>query len=656
MNKAVSRITSLILAGAMILGNIIHTQAAGSAYYVSPTGNDANPGTSSAPFKTFAKANSVLTAGSTLYIYAGVYNQQLKITKSGTSSAGISVKPVGGTVAVDMNNATTAGLDIRASYVTVGGLEIRNSNDVCVNLLGSNITVDGIVVHDCTNHGIQANQSSQIKILNSRVYRSVLSNAARALPNGWGSGIKVRLSDNVLIQGNTVYNNYGEGMGTRGTNITIRANTVYDNFSVNIYTNSENVLIERNFVYCQPNSGYERDGLPAAGISMGEEYFEGWGARLKNARVINNIVVFCKHGVRYLGADDELTDGGLKNATIAYNTLYGSTNSALSIAYESAQAGSLITNNIIWQAQDKLTSIDNTSGLTFQNNLWKVAPSASLRSPGDQIGDPNFASTPGYTPESYRPSSSSPAAGGAADNGIANDFYAKQRGTPLDIGAIQFTSGSLDLTSVPPTTQPTKTSPPSIPQASPTSSAVVASSTPLQPTATNIPANTATATTVPTNTSAASNLTFVPVMDSYVSSDNPARNYGSAATLRVDGLPVVRTYLRFRVQGINGPVTQATLRIFAKSAASTGVVANNVSNNTWTESTINHNNAPSIGNELGSSGSFGADVWISINITGYITGNGTYNLALTTPDGASIRLASRESGANAPQLIIQTSP
>src|SRR5688572_20747075 len=86
MNKAIHRIAGLIMALVMILGNTINTRAAGNVYYVSLTGNDANPGTASAPFRTFAKANSVLTAGSTLNIYAGVYNQQLRITKSGTFS------------------------------------------------------------------------------------------------------------------------------------------------------------------------------------------------------------------------------------------------------------------------------------------------------------------------------------------------------------------------------------------------------------------------------------------------------------------------------------------------------------------------------------------------------------------------------------------
>jgi len=127
-------------------------------------------------------------------------------------------------------------------------------------------------------------------------------------------------------------------------------------------------------------------------------------------------------------------------------------------------------------------------------------------------------------------------------------------------------------------------------------------------------------------------------------------------TLRADGSPDVHSYLRFDVQGLTGTVTRATLRVFANSASSLGCDANSVSNNTWTESTINYNNAPPIGSVLGSSGQFGAGVWINIDVTPYITGNGTYNLGLSTLSSTAISFASRESGANAPQLVIETSP
>jgi parallel beta-helix repeat protein len=439
MNIALHRITGLILGLVMILGNTIHTKATGNVYYVSPTGNDTNPGTASAPFRTFAKANSVLTAGSTLNIYAGVYNQQLKISKNGTGTARIIVQPVGGTVVIDRQNVASSGIDVRAFYVTIKNLTVRNSRDVCVNLTGGAITVNGLIVYSCFSHGIQANYSSYVQILNSRVYQAALSNAARLLSGGWGSGIKVRESHHVLVEGNTISHSYGEGIGTRGTDITLRGNVVFNNYSVNIYAdNSENVRIERNFVYCTPNSGFERGGLPAGGIGLAEEYYPGWGARLKNARVLNNIVAFCRYGVRYLGAEEGVSGAGLKSAVIAYNTLYGSTNAALSIVYESMQAGSVIANNIIWQAQNKLAVFDNPIRITFQNNLWKVAPAPVFRSPGDRYGDPKFATTPGYTPASFRPSSTSPAATAASNIGVIRDFYAQARGPMFDMGAIQF--------------------------------------------------------------------------------------------------------------------------------------------------------------------------------------------------------------------------
>jgi hypothetical protein len=162
-----------------------------------------------------------------------------------------------------------------------------------------------------------------------------------------------------------------------------------------------------------------------------------------------------------------------------------------------------------------------------------------------------------------------------------------------------------------------------------------------------------------TNTStstATSSFSFTPIADAYVDAGNPANNYGALTTLRVDGSPLIRSYLRFNVQGMSGTITRATLRVFANSASSQGCSAHSVSNNTWTESTINFSNAPSVGGALGSSGSSGAGVWISMDVTAYITGNGTYNLALTTPGSTAVSLASREAGANAPQLIVETTP
>jgi hypothetical protein len=110
------------------------------------------------------------------------------------------------------------------------------------------------------------------------------------------------------------------------------------------------------------------------------------------------------------------------------------------------------------------------------------------------------------------------------------------------------------------------------------------------------------------------------------------------------------------VQGLSGSITRVTLRIFTNSSSSAGYEVRKVADNTWTESTLNHTNAPAMDGVTAVSGSFGTGVWTTVDITPLVTGNGSYNIALTTTSGTAFSLASRESGANAPQLIIETVP
>jgi hypothetical protein len=133
-------------------------------------------------------------------------------------------------------------------------------------------------------------------------------------------------------------------------------------------------------------------------------------------------------------------------------------------------------------------------------------------------------------------------------------------------------------------------------------------------------------------------------------------NYGNASTLRADASPVVRSYLRFDIQGLSGTVTHATLRIFTNSSSSTGYEVRGVSDNSWGELTINFANAPAINGVTNTSGSFASFAWTTVDITPLITGNGTFSLALTTTNNTAFSLASREASANVPELIIETVP
>jgi hypothetical protein len=158
----------------------------------------------------------------------------------------------------------------------------------------------------------------------------------------------------------------------------------------------------------------------------------------------------------------------------------------------------------------------------------------------------------------------------------------------------------------------------------------------------------------PTATPLTGTVTILPVADTYVRESLPSNNYGKASTLRADVSPVDRSYLRFDVQDLGGTVTRATLRIFTNNNSNIGFQVSGVSDNTWGETTTTYSNAPTVGSLLGSSGVTTANTWKAVDVTPYLTGNGTFSFALSTTSTTGMAFASRESDANAPQLIVET--
>ncbi len=140
-------------------------------------------------------------------------------------------------------------------------------------------------------------------------------------------------------------------------------------------------------------------------------------------------------------------------------------------------------------------------------------------------------------------------------------------------------------------------------------------------------------------------------------SANPAAstNYGSNTSLRVDGSPLVRSYLRFDVKGLPaGTVSKATLSVWANSASSVGFSVRKIADNAWQESKLTYTNAPALGSLMLTSTGYNGGVWVNVNVTGYIQGNGVYSLALATGSSTATNLAARESGAHAPKLVVET--
>ena len=156
-------------------------------------------------------------------------------------------------------------------------------------------------------------------------------------------------------------------------------------------------------------------------------------------------------------------------------------------------------------------------------------------------------------------------------------------------------------------------------------------------------------------TSATVSQTFTPVADAYVSSAKPDANYGKSPKLKTDASPIVRSYLRFDVEGLDGPIVKATLRLHTASGSTVGYDVRPVAANTWSETTITYSNAPSTGAVVGSSGAFASGAWTSVDVTALVVGDGVVSVAVTTPSTSPITVDSRETGsATAPQLVVET--
>ncbi|MBK8034391.1 MAG: DNRLRE domain-containing protein [Chloroflexi bacterium] len=150
----------------------------------------------------------------------------------------------------------------------------------------------------------------------------------------------------------------------------------------------------------------------------------------------------------------------------------------------------------------------------------------------------------------------------------------------------------------------------------------------------------------------AQTLSFNALADAYVNQAVLTTNYGRSLALRIDGSPMVNTYLNFNVQGVSGPVTNAVLRIYANSSTTTGFDVWSVVATPWTESTITFSNAPALESIVRSSGAFSANTWVTLDVTSLVSGNGTLSLGLTGSNDTAISLSSRE-GANVPQLLVE---
>jgi hypothetical protein len=204
----------------------------GAVYYVSTGGNDTNAGTVGSPWKTIQHAANTVTAGATVYVLGGVYNESVNIPVSGTSTHNITFQSYPGqTAIVDGTGVSVTGTQglftiVGQSYIVINGFEIRNYTTGSTAKTPAGIWVTG--------------SGSYVQLLNNLVHN--ITTTSEKNGNAFGIavyGTEATPIDHITISGNQVYSlktGASETVNVDGnvTNFSITNNIVHDNDNIGI--------------------------------------------------------------------------------------------------------------------------------------------------------------------------------------------------------------------------------------------------------------------------------------------------------------------------------------------------------------------------------------------------------------------------------------
>jgi hypothetical protein len=247
MQRKISYIAVVLLAS--VLAQPLTAQV-GSTFYVSKSGNDSNPGTISQPWLTIQHAANTVTAGATVYVFGGVYNEAVNFPSSGTFTAPITFKNYPGqNPIIDGTSLTcctsnppssgngTEGLItiVNQSYITIQGFEIRNFTTDSPRYVPTGVWITG--------------SGTGVQIQNNLVHNITTTSEK----NGNAFGISVYGTSKIPI-----------------TKLLINGNEVYDlrtgeSESVNVDGNVTHFAITNNLIHDNDNIGIDAIGYEGVG-------------------------------------------------------------------------------------------------------------------------------------------------------------------------------------------------------------------------------------------------------------------------------------------------------------------------------------------------------------------------------------------------------
>jgi PKD repeat protein/polygalacturonase len=423
-------------------------------YYVSAKdGDDKNAGTEKKPFKRIQTGINKLTAGDTLLVRAGVYNEQLVINRSGDVRNPITIKgypnerPLISGRNIKLRPYARLVSITRCRYVTFAGFDIQDSEARGLMVdAGSNITVDG-----CQVQGAQANGLCVIDCEETTIQNCVVRQCAQDYLSSGQSALTAAIfasrCDGLLIRGTRCLENPGEGIALSSVqHATLKGNTAYDNRASQIsITSVRNTVVDSNFCYHTGRQQYlHLSGGRPPGIVKSDrrQYWTSGFWHTREVMIINNIVVGCSSGF-----ECPQTGGSLTNVSVIHNSFVNSAEAAFRIESSQAHSGSLFENNLVANTTNgAMSRVARSGGLVWRHNFWSRNPEDTVYNPVNDVVDPNTGLRdinapvePGMvTTAPYELTAVSPAVNVGVRSQVAIDFYGRTRDGLPDIGAHEF--------------------------------------------------------------------------------------------------------------------------------------------------------------------------------------------------------------------------
>src|SRR3989344_214299 len=300
------KINKFLILGVFLFVAFGFAKAAEAAtYYVATTGNDANPGTLSQPFKTIAKAYSQTLPGDTIIVKPGVYTEYqpgygINLNKSGTASAPIMLKSETKWGAILDGQATSpqttpytrqAVLWVGGNYNIVDGFDIRNSPKEGISIWGSSNKIINNNIHNNGNYGdttypyghdgiFSAEYVSNNQYIGNYIHHNGRSSCLGQTPCNHDHGLYL-CGDNEVVANNIVGFNSAYGLQIAGYN-TVSNMQAYNNIFVSngrsgamLWLAVAGINFTNNIFYNNVNFGISSYDAHGSGVVFDHNLFYG---------------------------------------------------------------------------------------------------------------------------------------------------------------------------------------------------------------------------------------------------------------------------------------------------------------------------------------------------------------------------------------------